>query len=194
MKKIIRLFLLPLVFSCLVVACNSDEGNTTVENTDPGNVDSMGAGQTNNNNVDNAGAAFISESAYGDLKEIEAGKVAQAKGQSPAIRELANMMVADHTAMSQQIKALAVQKNIALRDTLSAEDRDMIRENKKTGAAFDREYADMMVSDHESAVRRFENAANNAKDPEIKAMATEALPKLKHHLEMSKVARDKVKG
>jgi putative membrane protein len=52
----------------------------------------------------------------------------------------------------------------------------------------------MMVDEHEAAVRKFENAANNAKDAEIKALATEALPKLRGHLEMAKAVRDKVKG
>lgn len=195
MKQFFRLYFLLSIFSLVMAACgNNDEADITTDNPSPGDVDSVGTGQTNNNNADNADAAFLSEAAYSDLKEIEAGKAAQAKAQSAAVKELANMMVSDHTAMSQQIKALASKKNVAFQDTLSAEDRDMIRNNKKSGKDFDREYAGMMVSDHENAIRKFENAANNSKDPEIKALANEALPRLRHHLEMSKAARDKVKG
>ena len=193
MKRITRLWLVPLI-SVVMVSCNSDEGSTTTRNDDPGNADSVGSGQTNNNNLDNADADFLAYAAYSGMKEIEAGKVAQQKGQSKEVKDLANMMVTDHTAMGDKVKALAVQKNVALKDSLSTEDADKIRNNKKTGLAFYRDYASMMVDDHEEAVRKFENAANNAKDPDVKALANEALPKLKHHLEMSKTTRDKVKG
>lgn len=194
MQRVLKLWLIAILSAALMVSCNSDEGDQTTDNKDPGNADSVGAGQTNNNNVDNADADFLTYAAYSGLKEIEASKVAQSRGQSKEIKDLANMMVTDHTAMGEKVKGLAVAKNVALKDSLSAEDADMIRNNKKTGVAFDRDYASMMVNDHEDAVRRFENAANNAKDPDVKALASEALPKLKHHLEMSKTAKDKVKG
>ena len=194
MIRVLKLWTLAFASCLVLLSCNSDEGDQTTDNRDPGNADSLGAGQTNNNNVDNADADFLSFAVYSGIKEVEASRVAQSKGQAKEIKDLAAMMITDHTAMGDKVKALAASKNVAFRDSLSTEDSDMIRNNKKTGAAYDREYASMMVDDHEDAVRRFENAANNAKDPEVKALATEALPKLKHHLEMSKAAKDKVKG
>lgn len=192
--SVLKLWAVALASSFVMISCNSDEADQTTDNRDPGNADSLGAGQTNNNNVDNADADFLSFAVYSGAKEIEASKVAQSKGQAKEIKDLAAMMITDHTAMGDKVKALASSKNVAFRDTLSAEDSDMIRNTKKTGKEYDREYASMMVNDHEEAVKRFENAANNAKDADVKALATEALPKLKHHLEMSKAARDKVKG
>lgn len=177
-----------------MASCNNDEGNTTTENNNPGSSDSLGAGQTNNNNVTNDDAEFISEAYYDGMKEIEAGKLAQQKGQSKEVKDLAAMMVKDHTEMGEKLKALALSKNIALKDSLSMEDMDEIRNTKKTGKDFDRWYAAEMVDDHEDAVEDFEEASKKAKDPEIKTLATEGLPKLQHHLEMSKTTRDKVKG
>ncbi|MCE3282782.1 MAG: hypothetical protein K0Q66_1519 [Chitinophagaceae bacterium] len=194
MRKFFWIVLIVMANGLLVIGCNSDEGSTTTKNDDPGSADSLGAGQTNNNNVNNSDAAFLNEAHYDGLKEVEAGKVAQAKGQAPEVRNFAGMMVKDHFEMGGKVKALATKKNVALRDTLSADDREKITNAKKTGREFDRAYAAMMVDEHEAAVRKFENAANNAKDAEIKALATEALPKLRGHLEMAKAVRDKVKG
>lgn len=193
MRNTIQTWLLAFASALLMVSCNSDEGNKTTENKDPG-TDSAGMGQTNNNNVDNADADFLTSAAYSGMKEIEEGKMAQSKGQAKEIKDLGKMMVDDHTAMGEKVKALAAKKNVQLRDSLSTEDMNRIRNNKKTGKEFDREYAAEMVQDHEKAVKDFENAANNSRDPEIKALANEALPKLRHHLEMSKAAKDKVKG
>ncbi|HEX6915920.1 MAG TPA: DUF4142 domain-containing protein [Chitinophagaceae bacterium] len=183
-----------LAVSAIMVSCNSDEADQTSDNREPGNTDTIGTGATNNNNLDNADADFLSEAAYSGLREIEAGKAAQSRAGSNEVRELAKTMVTDHTAMGEKVKSLAARKNVALKDSLSAEDRDIIQNNKKKGKAFDREYTEMMVDDHERAVRRFESAANTSRDPEVKALATEALPKLREHLEMSRRVRDKVKG
>jgi putative membrane protein len=194
MKKF-QVFLFAAVTSLMMFSCgNNDEADNTTENKDPGNTDSVGTGATNNNNMDNVDATFLTDAAYGGMKEVEAGNVAKKKGKSQDVKNLANMMVTDHTAMNEKVKALAAKKNVQLPDSLRTEDMDMIRNNKKTGAEFDKEYANMMVQDHEDTIRKFENAANNAKDPEIKALANEALPKLRHHLEMSKQTKEKVKG
>ncbi len=194
MKKYLKWFFLLFASATIAVSCNSDEGSTTTDNDDPGNADSVGAGQTNNNNVDNADAEFLADAYYSGLKEIEASKAAQSKGQAKEVTDLANMMVTDHTAMGAQVKGLAAKKNISLKESLTPEDLNAVSNKDKTGKEFDRGYTTMMVDDHEAAVRKFENAANNARDPEIKALANEALPKLRHHLEQSKAARDKVKG
>jgi putative membrane protein len=194
MKHFIKSCLPAFAAAFFMISCNSDEGNKTSENKDPGNADSVGNGQTNNNNVDNADADFLSFAAYSGMMEVEQGKVAQSKGQAAEIKNLGKMMVDEHTAMGQKVKALAAKKNVQLKDSLDTEDMDKIRNNKKTGKDFDRDYASEMVDDHEKAVKKFEDAANDAKDPEIKALANEALPKLRHHLEMSKAVKDKVKG
>ena len=54
------------------------------------------------------------------------------------------------------------------------------------GAEFDKAYIKHMVEDHEKAVKLFENASKNLKDPGLKAFATKTLPTIKEHLEMAK--------
>jgi putative membrane protein len=194
MKKFFQLCLLAAALSFAIVSCNGDKADQTADNKNPGNTDSTSTGSTNHNNVDNDDATFLSEAAYGGMKEVAGGKIAQQKGQSKDIKDLGSMMVTDHTAMGEKIKALAAKKNVQLPDSLSSDDMDNIRNNKKTGADFDKDYADDMVDDHEKDIKKFEDEAQNGKDPDIKALANEALPKLRHHLEMAKAAKAKVKG
>lgn len=187
------IFATALAFLVLVACTNNDEGSNTVENKNPGNPDSATTG-TNHNNVDNYDANFLAEAAYGGMKEVHAGNVARKQGQAKEVKDLATMMVEDHTAMNVKVKALAAQKNVQLPDSLTTSDMEAIHENKKTGSAFDKEYTAQMVSDHEATIRKFEDAANNAKDPDVKALVNEALPKLRHHLEASRSAKQKVGG
>jgi putative membrane protein len=62
----------------------------------------------------------------------------------------------------------------------------------KTGADFDKAFAEDMVSDHKKAVAAFEKAANNSKDPDVKAFAAKTLPTLKMHLSMAEDLQQKV--
>lgn len=194
MKKITAM-LMAFSFAVLLWSCKgNNNGEPTADNNNPGNTDTVGTGSTNHNNVDNDDAQFLSEAAYGGMKEVAGGKVAQQKGQSKDIKDLGSMMVTDHTAMNEKLKALAAKKNVQLPDSLSKDDAEKLNMKNKTGADFDKAYANDMVDDHEKDIRKFEDAAQNAKDPDIKALANEALPKLRHHLEMAKAAKAKVKG
>jgi putative membrane protein len=59
----------------------------------------------------------------------------------------------------------------------------MIRElSKKSGAAFDKMYLQMMVADHEQAVKLYTLASNNS-DSKIKEIASKNLSAIKMHLD-----------
>ena len=50
-----------------------------------------------------------------------------------------------------------------------------------TGAAFDREYTKMMVSDHRKDVSDFEKESTRGTDADLKEFATRTLPTLQEH-------------
>ncbi len=61
------------------------------------------------------------------------------------------------------------------------------------GDSFDKSYANQIgVSAHEDAVKLFQETANKAKDPDIKAFAATHLPALQQHLEMARALKQKV--
>jgi len=56
-----------------------------------------------------------------------------------------------------------------------------------TGGAFDAMYVNRIgVASHEATVEMFEKASNEAQDADVRAMATDTLPKLREHLKMAR--------
>jgi putative membrane protein len=63
-----------------------------------------------------------------------------------------------------------------------------------SGDAFDREYMNMMVKDHEKDVKEFEKASTKAKDADVRAFAAKTLPTLREHLQQARDIQSRVKG
>jgi putative membrane protein len=64
---------------------------------------------------------------------------------------------------------------------------------KLRGADFDKTYTKDMVAGHEKAVKTFEDASKNAKDPEIKEWAGKQLKTLEEHLEQARATAKDIK-
>ena len=62
------------------------------------------------------------------------------------------------------------------------------------GAEFDREFVNMMVSDHQKAVEMFRDFVAIGQNPEIKKYAEDLLPKLEMHLEKAQKLQSKLFG
>ncbi len=140
-------------------------------------------------------AEFAVNAAVTDMKEIRLGELAVSKATVAETKEMAQMMITDHTKTSGELKALAGRKGMTLPSTPSDEiQRAYDRLNEKTGADFDKEYADMMVNDHQEAIRKFEDCANNCNDAELKSWAASTLPALRTHLQHAEHCQEMNKG
>ena len=63
-----------------------------------------------------------------------------------------------------------------------------------SGDAFDREYINMMVKDHEKDVKEFEKVSTKAKDPDVRAFAAKTLPTLRDHLQQVRDIQSRMKS
>jgi putative membrane protein len=134
------------------------------------------------------------ENAYQDgLAEVAMGQLALAKTASPDIKAFAQHMVDDHGKANTDLKTLADSKKVAVASepSLTAKAKSKMAD-AKSGADFDKTYAESMVNDHKKAIELFEKAAQDAGDPEVKAFATKTLPTLKMHLSMAEELQGKV--
>jgi uncharacterized protein (DUF305 family) len=61
-----------------------------------------------------------------------------------------------------------------------------------SGSEFDQAYVNKMVLGHEKAISKFETAAANLQDPDLKKYAEKTLPTLRHHLEMAQDLQNKL--
>src|ERR1041385_8239664 len=113
---------------------------------------------------------FVKEAARGGQSEVELGELAKTKGTSQAVRDFGAKMVTDHQKANNELKDLASKKGAQGPAELARSERSsMDKLQKLNGTAFDKEYADMMLKDHKKDVKDFKDAADDVKDPELKA-------------------------
>jgi putative membrane protein len=128
--------------------------------------------------------SFMMEAAKGGMMEVQMGHLGHERASSPAVKELAQRLTADHTMASQELMALAKQKGVTLPpDKKSPMPAGL---SSRTGADFDREFTRMAVTDHEKDIATFEKEASSGSDQDVKAWASKTLPTLHAHLDAAK--------
>jgi putative membrane protein len=190
MKKIL-LITLSMIAALLFNACSNNHEETTNDAKDAEKAND--STQVVASDMDNK---FVTRAANDGMFEIEMGKLAETKATTPEVKELAKMMVEDHTKASNELKAASIAKGINLPTEMENSDKELITKfSEKKGIEFDKDYASLMVDKHKDAVELFDDASQNCKDNDLKAWAAGALPTLKHHLEMAentnKLMKDK---
>jgi putative membrane protein len=132
---------------------------------------------------DNPDAKFYKNAAEGGIAEVELGKLAQDKSPTPSVKEFGAMMVTEHTAANDKLKAIAAKKNITLPTSPSV--GQMATKTKLevlSGTTFDKSYIKGMVDDHQETIKAFQTEVSSGQDPDAKAFAVATLPTLKVHL------------
>jgi putative membrane protein len=138
--------------------------------------------------------AFFTEAGGGGLFEVEAGKLAQSKGQSEGVKSFGGMLVKDHSAANDELKALASKKGAQLPSSVPA---DMQKKLDKLAKArnFDKEFVEEVgLEDHKKDIALFEKTSKSADDADVKAFAAKALPTLKSHHEQAQSLKKSAKG
>ncbi|MCR8556127.1 DUF4142 domain-containing protein [Mucilaginibacter sp. BJC16-A38] len=126
---------------------------------------------------------FVKSGIEGGLTEVKASGLAITNSNNQKVIGLAKMIIDDHTNAGDEFKKLESDKKIAENDTISSAHQQMIGDlSKKSGVAFDKAYIQMMIADHEQAVKLF-TAASTSPDNAIKKVASENLPTIKMHLD-----------
>ncbi|PTR34938.1 putative membrane protein [Luteibacter sp. OK325] len=133
-------------------------------------------------------AGFVTNASGAGAAEIEAGQLAETNAGSDKVKAFARQIVADHTKAGEELKSLAAgDRGYALADSPPpASQKDINALKMLNGAAFDKEFAKVMVADHQKAVAMFEVEAEKGSNKELQAFATKTLPTLKEHLKMAR--------
>lgn len=122
--------------------------------------------------------AFYQDVLNDGQNAVAASKLAEKDASSKDVKDFAKMLVTDHTALDQKVKA-AGGKDV----TAPTAPADTSAVDGKTGKDFDKAYVDAMVSDHQKAIAMFENASKNASTDKAKKLASDTLPALHKHLD-----------
>ena len=191
-----KTFLLVPAFVCiLAMACNDSTNTTETSNTSTssntardGDENTSNSNTSNNNVVtDEKSKEFMTKVTNSGMAEVQMAKDAQQKATIDAVKNYAAMLERDHTAVGEQIKVFASQRNVSLPTSTSPDKQEMINDmNKMTGKSFDKDYISMMIKSHNDGIKLFEDTKANASDVDIKNFADKTLPTLRMHLDSAK--------
>jgi putative membrane protein len=130
--------------------------------------------------------AFVDNAAASDLYEIQAGTLAAEKARNADVKAFAQMLVADHTRSSTELKTAAAQSDPAVTPptTLPADKQAKIDALKAaTGADFDRLFLTQQVEAHSAALDLLRGYASGGTSEPLKAFAGKAAPIVEAHLQ-----------
>lgn len=179
-----------------VMACKNQSNRDSVKIAKESNKDKADTGSNMPMNkdmstatmaVEKADADFSVEAANGNMIAVQLGGLAETKAVKDRVKSFASMLITDHKKISEDLQKIAASKNITLPQELSNEaKKDINRLSKRNGLDFDRSYINMMVADHKKDVNKFEKAARDCKDPDLKNFIEQTLPLLRKHLDSAK--------
>jgi putative membrane protein len=187
------------VLGLMSLGCNSNKAATSDKesstNQPPAGAASSSTASSSSSASANADQDFIANAAKGNRAEVTLGKMVESKTKDPSVRQFAQQMVKDHTTALNELTQLAQSKNITLPEGLP-DDATALQSklSSATGKALDKDYMDSMVDDHKKDVSEFQDASQNAKDPDVKQWAAKTLPTLQAHLQKAEQIDAKVGG
>ena len=171
---------------------------TTPPRTNPPQTGSQTAkptGQSDMNQMGDREEDFLKDVAQGSQVEIESSTLAATKAQNAEVKAFAQKLVDDHTKAGKELDALVKNKHADWPpDDPKFKEKKQKHESLQTltGAEFDKEYLEDMISDHEATIARFARYSLNAKDAQIKAFAEKMQPELREHLKMARDLKAKL--
>jgi putative membrane protein len=125
--------------------------------------------------------------------DIDAGKLALSKTQSPDVKTFAQLMITDHTGVNKAATELVQKLHVTPESNATSQslqkggDDNLAALKKLSGAAFDRAYVDHEVAYHESVLNAIDTTLiPSAQNAELKALLIKVRPAFAAHLDHAK--------
>lgn len=175
-----------------LTACGEKPGGAADQQNMPVNAAQDAAGAVTGLATAAVGAvstdAFVRDAAMGDMYEIEAAKMALDRSQSAEVKQLAQMILTDHTASSEKMKQLASSGQVKepLPTELDERRKGLLDNLRGSGGTdFDGRYIKQQAAAHHEAYLLMTGYGSAGQDPTLKAFANEVAPKIKMHMDMA---------
>ena len=125
---------------------------------------------------------FVLKAASGGMEEVALGNLAAQKAAGAQTKQLASMIVQEHTVANEELMAIAGRKAITIPQTTSPASQTVAASmSELNGQKFDMAYVTQQHGAHLATVALFEHASMHATDADVKAYAQKYLPKIKAH-------------
>jgi len=119
------------------------------------------------------------------LAEIEAGRAAQEKGRTPAVRAQGRRLVTDHGRLDAEVQKVAQLLDVTLPAEPTRLRRAQLRRvTGRTGADFDKAWVAYEIRTHRDSLSDAEKEVADGSSPYVQVLAKQAVPVLRAHLAM----------
>lgn len=128
---------------------------------------------------------YMSMAGSGDQFEIQSGQLALQISQNPAVRNLANMLIADHTRSTQMVAAAAQSAGITPPPPAILPQHQALLDQERaagSGYAFDTAFRDIQIQAHQQALTLHQNYAASGDVPALRTAAGQIVPVVQSHL------------
>jgi putative membrane protein len=140
-------------------------------------------GKNYNDVVDESTSTFIKQGLEAGQTEIKASKIAEVNSKNPRVINFAKTMITDHDLAGDRLEKIAINNKIRGGDSISTDHQQFISKiNALNGNAFDKAYINMMVTEHQNAIKLYTTASTDRMD-DIQRFAKRTLIVLKTHLD-----------
>lgn len=137
---------------------------------------------------------FAESALKANMMELKFSELAVNKGFSPAVKEMAEHMITDHKKADNLLRQLVASKSITMPTQLDEEnEKDFKKLSDKEGEEFDKCYTDKMASSHKEVIELYEKETKKGENTELRAFATNTLPSINHHKNMTEETCKKLK-
>jgi len=189
--RLIKLTVLTAVFATAGVGCQrSNEDNVQAARENPSTATEDRGGKAA---LSAADSQFIKEAEQDNIKERSIGRVVAQKSTNKDVKGYAQMLVDDHTKALNKLVDLMKDNGMPQPAGLpEAKHEAEAKLSSLNGPAFDREFVNSMVQDHQKAVAKFEQEQNTAQNQSVKDYAKDILPKLREHLKKAEDLQSKL--
>ena len=127
-------------------------------------------------------------------KEIQLSQMAIEKAQSPQVKNAAQEMLKDHQALETRVQELAKAQQLQLSDFQPATDEKqmMDRFGKLSGRQFDAAFMQNVHFSHKAAMENLKLARSEVRDPQIRSLIDQTIPKVSQHKQLSGVVQKNI--
>lgn len=135
---------------------------------------------------------FVKQTGQSGMDEVKLATLGTQKAERTDVKDLATMLVADHTKVNEELSAFASSKGVELSAIVSADASDIFKAlEKQSGKDFDKDFLDHMLKSHKKSVAAFEDMEKDAADADLKSWVSKTLPTLRTHLDKIKELKAK---
>lgn len=140
-----------------------------------------------NEMIDEGTVSFIQQGLEAGETQVKASEVAIANSKNPHILSFAKSIIMDYGTSNDKLEEIAISNKVKGGDSVSVEHQKMIANIKTlSGSGFDKAYIQLMVTEHQNAVKLYTAATNDRIDA-VQTFARRTLPRIKTNLDSANI-------